>query len=42
MTIPALFAIWGLVLPLAVTLYYASSSLVRVIQQWVVVKVHPF
>lgn len=40
--VPALFAIWGLLLPLAVTLYYASSSVVRLAQQWLLVKVHPF
>jgi YidC/Oxa1 family membrane protein insertase len=40
--VPALFAIWGLLLPLAVTLYYASSSIVRLAQQWFLIKAHPF
>lgn len=40
--LPALFAIWALVLPLAVTLYYASASVVRLAQHWYLVKVHPF
>jgi len=40
--VPWLFAVWGVVLPLAVTLYYASSSIVRVAQQWILIKAHPF
>jgi YidC/Oxa1 family membrane protein insertase len=39
--VPVLFAVWGLVLPLAVTLYYASASLVRLAQQWAFVRFHP-
>ena len=39
--LPGLFAIWGLALPLAVTLYYASSSIVRVIQHLIIVRGHP-
>jgi YidC/Oxa1 family membrane protein insertase len=38
--LPALFAIWGLAVPLGVTLYYASSSTVRVVQQWMIVRGH--
>lgn len=40
--LPAVFAIWGLAVPLAVTLYYASSSLTRLAQQWLLIKLHPF
>jgi YidC/Oxa1 family membrane protein insertase len=40
--LPALVAVWGFVLPLAVTLYYASSSVVRLLQQWILIKLHPF
>jgi membrane protein insertase Oxa1/YidC/SpoIIIJ len=40
--LPAAFALWGLILPLAVTVYYASSSLTRLAQQWLLIKLHPF
>ncbi len=36
--LPAFFAIWGLALPLGVTLYYATSALVRLMQQYALVK----
>jgi YidC/Oxa1 family membrane protein insertase len=38
--VPALFAVSALVLPLAVSLYYASSSLVRLAQQWALIRTH--
>ncbi|MGH3599053.1 MAG: YidC/Oxa1 family membrane protein insertase [Pseudonocardiaceae bacterium] len=38
--LPALIAVWGLALPLAVTLYYASTSIARLVQQWIVVSGH--
>jgi YidC/Oxa1 family membrane protein insertase len=40
--LPALFAIWGLGLPLAVTLYYASANVVRLVQQVVIIRTHPW
>jgi membrane protein insertase Oxa1/YidC/SpoIIIJ len=40
--LPALFALWGLILPLAVTVYYASASLARLLQQWLLIRLHPF
>lgn len=40
--LPAAFALWALFLPLAVTLYYASSSVTRLIQQWLLIRLHPF
>jgi YidC/Oxa1 family membrane protein insertase len=40
--LPALFAIWGLALPLAVTLYYTTASLVRLAQQAILLKTHPW
>jgi YidC/Oxa1 family membrane protein insertase len=40
--VPALFAIWGLALPLAVTLYYTTASLVRLAQQAMILKAHPW
>ena len=40
--LPALFAIWGLALPLAVTLYYTTASLVRLAQQAILLKAHPW
>ncbi len=38
--LPALFAIWGLALPLGVTLYYASMSVARLAQQLVLIRGH--
>jgi YidC/Oxa1 family membrane protein insertase len=40
--LPALFAIWGLALPLAVTLSYTTASLVRLGQQAILLKAHPW
>jgi YidC/Oxa1 family membrane protein insertase len=40
--LPALFAIWGLALPVGVTLYYASMSVARLAQQWVSIRGHPW
>jgi membrane protein insertase Oxa1/YidC/SpoIIIJ len=40
--LPVFFAIWGLALPLAVTLYYATASVVRLAQQAVFLKAHPW
>jgi YidC/Oxa1 family membrane protein insertase len=42
MLLPALFAVWGLALPLAVTLYYTTASLVRLAQQAILLKAHPW
>jgi YidC/Oxa1 family membrane protein insertase len=39
--VPALFAVSALVLPLAVSLYYATASLVRLAQQWALMRIHP-
>ncbi len=39
--LPAVFAVSCLVLPLAVSLYYASASLVRLAQQWALIKYRP-
>jgi membrane protein insertase Oxa1/YidC/SpoIIIJ len=38
---PAAIGVWGLALPLAVTLYYASSSVFRMAQQWLMLRGHP-
>lgn len=40
--LPASFAIWGLALPLGVTLYYASMSMARLAQQWILIRGHPW
>ncbi len=40
--LPALFAIGGLALPLAVTLYYTTASVVRLTQQAILLKAHPW
>lgn len=40
--LPALVAIWTLALPLGVTLYYASMSMARLAQQWMLVRGHPW
>jgi YidC/Oxa1 family membrane protein insertase len=40
--VPALFVASALVLPLAVSLYYSSSSLIRLVQQWAIIRSHPF
>jgi YidC/Oxa1 family membrane protein insertase len=40
--VPALFAASALVLPLAVSIYYASASLIRLVQQWAIIRSHPF